>query len=160
MAVSKLLLGVNLNEDKYAPTGLQESMLHDLDMGYYTLETRTPFSSIEWFEEENTFIHQYSLEEIGRVYAFNKLQDYIPLDLYLNLPTVVCDDIVTGLLKGKAERDEYDEKQRSEREGNPKSKQEEELDALAERLANIPKQQDVMSLTGEGVPLLILKEAL
>lgn len=87
-------------------------MLHDLDMGYYTLEDRTPFSSIEWFEEENNYTHEFALEESARLYAFNKLQDYLPLELYLNLPTIVCDDIITGLVKGRAERHKFEEEQR------------------------------------------------
>lgn len=134
MTLSRLLVGQPFFQDKYAPTGLQESQLHDFDMGYYTLTEKDPFRSINWIPEENAFTHQYSLEEIGRVYAFNKLQDYIPLELYLTLPNVIVDDLITGLVNGRNERHEYDEAERKKRQKEEPSKTEDDLNELLKRV--------------------------
>lgn len=139
MSISRLLIGQQFQDDLYAPTGLQESQLHDFDMGYYTLNDKDPFRSIKWIEQENTFTHQYSLEEIGRVYAFNKLQEYIPLDLYLNLPNIVVDDLITGLVNGRNERYEFDEAERKKHQKDNASEKEESSDALMQRVDRLEK---------------------
>lgn len=142
MTVSRMLIGKPFHEDKYAPTGLQESQMHDFDMGYYTLSDKDPFRSIKWIEAENAYVHQYSLEELGRVYAYNRLQEYIPLDLYLNLPSIVVDDLITGLVNGRSEREEYDDEQRKKRKeenGDSLDEEEEKLKKLVERAERLNK---------------------
>lgn len=138
MTISRMLVGTPLHQDKYAPTGLQESMLHDLDMGYYELDEKDPFRSIRWVKEENAYNHQFSLEEIGREYAFNRLQEYIPLELYLNLPNVILEDLINGLINGRNERHLHDEEIKKKDEVSGKSP-EEDFEKLVERADKLNK---------------------
>lgn len=104
-------------------------------MGYYTLTDRNPWSSVGVFEKENEYMHEYSLEEIGKRYTFLKLDEFMTLDDYLNKPAFIIDDLLKGMQKGKEERYKLEEEYR---------KQQGELtpeQALAKQLEQMDKQK-------------------
>lgn len=87
---------------------LNESALHDINMGYYTRKTITPFTSVGYFEEENKFYHPWSIFEQGKKYGSLKLKEVIPIKDYLELPGFIVDDLIDGISKGMIERDNYE----------------------------------------------------
>ena len=91
-----------------------ESLLHDLNMGYYTLKTRTPHSSVGYNSDENKFFHQWSLESAGKEYGYAKLKELIPLHDYLTLPNSIVEEIIVGIVEGERERFQQDKEKQQE----------------------------------------------
>lgn len=82
-------------------------------MGYYRFKERTPFDSVGFHSAENDYYHEYSLKEVGRRYAFNKLNELLPLKEYLELPLHTLPDMIEGLREGTFERYQWDERQKA-----------------------------------------------
>lgn len=85
-----------------------ESMLHDLNMGYYDLKTMTPHSSVGYFPAEHKFFHPWSLHSFGKEYGYAKLKEVIPLRDYMTLPNVVVEALIDGIVEGERQRFEDD----------------------------------------------------
>jgi len=85
-----------------------ESMLHDLNMNYYTPATMDPFSSVLYIPEENEFYHEWSIKSVAKKYGFYKLHEIMPLRDYMEMPMFMIDDLITGVGEGRSQRDKQD----------------------------------------------------
>jgi hypothetical protein len=85
-----------------------ESMLHDLNMNYYTPATMDPFSSVAYIPGENEFYHEWSFKSVGKRYGYNKLHEILPLRDYMEMPMCMLDDLLTGVTEGRVQRDTFD----------------------------------------------------
>lgn len=131
--VNKSLLGKDVsNLNDFALT-VNESLLHDFNMGYVDGRTLTPFSSAGYYEVESSFRHPWEISELGRVYTFLKLKDVIPLKEFLDLPKFIIDDLIDGMSKGMTERDAL-EKQRLSKEENNTNKLMQDLSDIKKML--------------------------
>lgn len=90
-------------------------MLHDINMGYYTLKTMTPHSSVGYHKDENKFYHPWSLESCGKEFGYAKLKEILPIRDFLTLPNVVVEEVIQGIVDGEQERLK-DDTQRQQRE--------------------------------------------
>lgn len=81
-----------------------QRMLYQARMGYVDPFNPTPFDSIKYYPEEHAYEHDLSIQQVGRVYTRNKLEDVMPLKLYLDLPIDVGDELITGMTIGVKER--------------------------------------------------------
>lgn len=88
---------------------LQENILYDINMGYYAPNEIKPHSSVLYHHKESKYVHPLSLVQSTRKYAYSKLQDVLPLDLYLELPYCMIEDLLEGLRIGTEERYKDDE---------------------------------------------------
>lgn len=85
-----------------------ESMLHDLNMNYYTPATMDPFSSVAYIPAENDFIHEWSIKSVAKKYGFYKLHEVMSLRDYMEMPMFMIDDLIAGVGEGRSQRDKAD----------------------------------------------------
>lgn len=96
-----------------------ESMLHDLNMNYYTPGTMDPFSSVAYIPVENEFIHEWSIKAVAKKYGFYKLHEVMSLRDYMEMPMFLIDDLIAGVGEGRSQRDKVDNP--PDQDGNNKS---------------------------------------
>ena len=113
---------------------LQENILYDINMGYYAPNEIKPHSPVLYHAKESKFIHPLSLVQSTRKYAYSKLQDVLPLDLYLELQYCVSEDLLEGLRVGAEERYKDDERAKQQ---TGKSKEEREADQMEREAAEM-----------------------
>lgn len=114
-AFNRNLLGKPTSSNKDSQE-LYDGILYDFSMGYYTHLSMNPFSSTEYFSVESECVHPFSFDNIGWKYGYNKLEQILPLDVYLNLPAAFVDPVISGIVRGKTERDVRDEPTGEEKE--------------------------------------------
>lgn len=85
-----------------------DMMLYRIKMGYTNPFEPKAHDSIEYHPSEHVYDHDLSIVSVGRHYSANKLQDIIPLELYLKLPTEVVAGLIEGLSIGIEDRINYD----------------------------------------------------
>lgn len=115
------LLGKDFSQLMPEAIYLNNVLLHDINMGYEDAKKIRAGSSVRFNRMEAAYIHPWSYENIGEQYGMNKLNDYIPIRDYLELPSNAVDRIVAGIIKGKEERLKLDDKRRLEREAKDKA---------------------------------------
>lgn len=131
LEVTARLLGKDISNITPEQLVSYESVLYDLNMGFYTTETQTPFSSVGYFKEENEFYHPLSLKETGKRYGFNKLEQMFPIDTFLKLPACMVDDLIEGLTEGKQARAKVDQRLEKESGGGDGGVTREEQEAYS-----------------------------
>lgn len=114
------LLGKDLSQMMPEALYLNTTLLHDLNMGYEDIKKIRPGQSIRFNRIEAGYVHPWSYENIGEQYGLNKLNEYIPIRDYLELPANAVDRVVAGIIKGKDERLKLDNKRRQEEEAKDK----------------------------------------
>jgi hypothetical protein len=85
-----------------------ESMLHDLNMNYYTPANMDPFSSVAYIPVEHEFTHEWSIKAVAKKYGFYKLHEIMPLRDYMEMPMFLIDDLIQGVGEGRSQRDKID----------------------------------------------------
>jgi hypothetical protein len=118
---------------------VNDGLIHDLNMGYYTRKTITPHSPIAFHKEETEFYHPWSLESIGEEYGYGKLEEIIPLTEYLTLPNTVIESVLAGVIKGKDRRFE------ETKEKEPKA---DDITAALKKSGLTPEQLRIMKDAG------------
>lgn len=142
LRVSINLLGKDIRSLSPDRVDRYERMLYDFNMGHYTAETMTPFSSVLFQKSEYAFYHPLSLHEAMKRYGFNKLEGIIPMDVYLNLPASMIDETIEGITEGKKARFEADKRKEAE---NP------DKETVPSEMSNLAKLlQEVISLTSKA----------
>lgn len=107
-AIFKELVGKDISGLNGDALLFNESMLYDINMGFYKPEGITPFSSSEYRSIEHEYTHPWSLKETGRFFGLHKLKDLIPLKDFVTLPNCVLDDLIAGVTQGETDRLELD----------------------------------------------------
>ena len=102
---------------------LNDELLYDLNMGYENLKNIHPLQSVRYHRVETKYVHPWSYENIGEQYGELKLDEYIPLKDYLELPANAVDRVIRGVIKGKEARRVSDEEARRERARREKDQQ-------------------------------------
>lgn len=87
---------------------LNESMMHDFNMGYYEPKKRTPHSSVAYIEAENKFYHPWSIASSGRTYGYGKLKELIPLRDYMEMPNCIVEELLESVVEAEKERYKVD----------------------------------------------------
>lgn len=118
---------------------LQEGILNDINMGYYAPNEIKPHSPVLYHAKESKYIHPLSLVQSTRKYAYSKLQNVLPLELYLNLPYFMIDDLLEGLRIGSEERQLDDDRHKA---AAGKSKEEREAEQMEKDAMNLMRQAD------------------
>jgi hypothetical protein len=83
---------------------VNDGLLYDLNMGYYSRKTITPHSPIAFHKEEHEFYHPWSLISSGEEYGYGKLHEILPLKDFMTLPAVVVESMLEGVIKGQDRR--------------------------------------------------------
>lgn len=91
-------------------------LLYQVKMGYVDLQNQRAHQTIEYYPEEHAYDHDLSIQSIGRNYEKMKLRDIFPMDLYLNLPPDISDELIKGLLIGIDDRSKLEEYAAAEKE--------------------------------------------
>lgn len=94
---------------------LNKLLLHDINMGYETISRIRSGQTVRFNEAETRFVHPWSHENLGYQYEFNKLKDFISWRDYISLPAHAVDRMVTGMMRGRTEREEAEKKAREEK---------------------------------------------
>lgn len=94
---------------------LNKLLLHDINMGYESISKIRSGQTIRFNETEARFIHPWSHENLGYQYEFNKLKDFISWKDYISLPAHAVDRQITGMMRGRVEREEAEKKAREEK---------------------------------------------
>ena len=133
--INAKLLGASMDHLPEEALVFNELMMYDFNMGYYTPNKQTPFSSVGYFKEENEFIHPWSIESSGKQYGYHKLHEIIPLKDFMEMPAFIVDELVEAVTQGKIARDKEDaaEAKRREEERNRADKTR-DLDDVAKEL--------------------------
>lgn len=108
------LLGKDFSQILPEADSLNMGLLYDINMGYEKRQAPSLAQSIRWNQVETEFQHPWSVENLGRQYAQGKLEDFISIDEYLNLPACVVGPFITGMMKGKEARYQAEKKAREE----------------------------------------------
>lgn len=120
---------------------VDNGVVHDLNMGYYTRNTMSPHSPIGFHQKEHEFYHPWSLESSGEEYAYAKLGDMLPIKDFITLPNVVVEAVLAGMIKGQ-ERRFNDTKDKE-----PKA---EDIEAILKKSGLTPEQMKLIKgMTGK-----------
>lgn len=103
-----MLLGKSLKDVTPEAMSFNQSMLHDMNMNYYSPATMDPFSSVAYLPIENEFIHEWSVKAVAKKYGFYKLHEVMSLRDYMEMPMFLIDDLISGVGEGRTQRDKID----------------------------------------------------
>lgn len=117
-AFSKIL-GKSFEGRREEAKEFDDGLMYDFNMNYCRPDKINPFSSAQYHDEENAFIHELSVSSSGKFYGLNKIKDLMPLKDFMTLPAVVVEELIDGILKGEEIRFEL-EKQATPPEGDKK----------------------------------------
>lgn len=106
--MNKLLLGKDFSKVNPDVNILNHSAMYDLNMNYYTMKSKRPHSPAAWHAKEKRFFHPWSLEESGKMFAYNKLSELITLKDFMTLPNCVVEQVLDGLIVGGKMRADED----------------------------------------------------
>lgn len=103
-AITHNLLGKSLDDVLPESMVLNERMLYNLNMGYYSLKTRTPHSSVAYFPNEHKFYHPWSLHAQSRTFGYNRIKEIMSLKDFMTMPSCVVDEMIEGIIEGETAR--------------------------------------------------------
>lgn len=83
---------------------MNNQALHDINMGYVSPRNLPPHQSVKFFPSEVRYYHPFSYESIGEYYGTFRLDEYLPLRDYLELPANCADTLVKAVQKGREKR--------------------------------------------------------
>lgn len=110
------LLGVDMSNVHPDQRHLNDRLLHDINMGYETPRAISPHQSIKFHKVESDYLHPWSYRNVGEQFGMNRLDEFIPLRDYLELPMNCVDTILSGVITGKGKRAKMEEEARIARE--------------------------------------------
>lgn len=119
-AVLTNLLGVDMSGVHPDQQLLNDRLLHDINMGFETPRSISPHQSIKYHKVETGYLHPWSYTNVGEQFGMNRLDEFIPLRDYLELPMNCVDTIVSGVIAGKTKRAKMEEDARKAREAAAK----------------------------------------